>query len=136
MNGLRDPRRQIDRVAVRGKDQAVGLYQVLDDELLADERHLSRFDRSMKWYLEGEFQLAATGFTQLAEHDPTAAMLARRCETLPPGPPRAAGRDIGSWRSVPMRPIASGERVCAPFFVKNQLSAGNFSRDCTFLSRF
>ncbi|MEM7707680.1 MAG: adenylate/guanylate cyclase domain-containing protein [Pseudomonadota bacterium] len=89
------PIRQIDRVAVRGKDQPVGLYQVLDSPALAEERHLRRFDRALSWYLEGEFQLAVTGFSQLSEQDPTAEMLASRCESLVVRPPQ--GGWPGHW---------------------------------------
>ncbi len=87
--------RQIDRVAVRGKDNAVGLYQVLEPGPESEPRALERFQQSLNWYLAGEFSQAAAGFSALADSDATAAMLAARCARLKDNPPQ--GGWLGHW---------------------------------------
>jgi len=96
--GLKNPEqfsiRMIDRVAVKGKGQAVTLYEVLDAEdesrRKAKEASLSVFEQSLTDYYAKNFKLAMQGFTEALVIDPIDEVIKiyiQRCENHILNPP-------------------------------------------------
>ena len=84
----------IDRVAVKGKGQAVTLYEVLDAEdesrRKAKEASLSVFEQSLTDYYAKNFKLAMQGFTEALVIDPIDEVIKiyiQRCENHILNPP-------------------------------------------------
>jgi predicted ATPase/class 3 adenylate cyclase/GAF domain-containing protein len=88
--------RRIDRVAVKGKRQAVDLYELLDAESpkrkackLATREHL---DQGMRLYLDRDFEAAQSIFDEMHRLDPcdqVPSLLRARCERYRLNPPPA-----------------------------------------------
>lgn len=78
--------REIDRVTVRGRQDAISVYEVIDalDEESRSNRIANRdhFDPALRLYLEGQWALALPGFEECCVRDPldrAAELLAERC---------------------------------------------------------
>ncbi len=95
---LRDPGslciRKVDRVAVKGKDTAVELYEVLDAEppgrREAKRRTHALLQSAMSAYVEREFEHAQAEFRRMAAEDPEDAVpgiFADRCAIYRATPP-------------------------------------------------
>lgn len=93
--------RELDLVAVKGKDVPVRVYEVLDvtAHVTTAQRQLAAaFADALQWYREGDFARARTAFSALAANDAAAAMYVARCDTLLNEPPRYDGN--GCWDGV------------------------------------
>lgn len=86
--GGRHDTRLVDRVAVKGREGAVGIYELIPEDRRDADRD-QRFADALGRYLEGGFAEAAAGFAALADShgDRTARVLAARCEDLAAAPP-------------------------------------------------
>jgi adenylate cyclase len=82
--------RELDLVAVKGKDKAVRVFEVLDlkdkapAEMIATAR---RFEEGLALYRAGKFSEAKAIFTELSD-DPPSKLYVERCtyfESHPPG---------------------------------------------------
>ena len=88
--------RMLDRVAVKGKNTAVELYEVIDAE--APERRAAklktraRLDSAMESYFGREFEAALASFERVCAEDPddaVPALFAERCSRYLKAPPPA-----------------------------------------------
>jgi adenylate cyclase len=82
--------RRLDRVAVKGKSQGVGVHELLGDARTAAGRVTlaHSYERALDHYFAGRFADALGMFEGLAAEDPPSAALAARCReylTSPPG---------------------------------------------------
>jgi adenylate cyclase len=97
---LRDrfPLREIDRLRVKGRDEAVVVHQaMLDDERL-DDVALARFADARAAYARCDFAVALAGFEAVlsaAPQDGPSRVFANRCRRFIDAPP-PAGWD-GTW---------------------------------------
>ncbi|MCB1321674.1 MAG: adenylate/guanylate cyclase domain-containing protein, partial [Leptospiraceae bacterium] len=80
--------RFVDRVRVKGKQDAVSIFEVLDG-LSTDEQDLrlktrERFDNAVSLYVRGEFDAAGKLFTEILKlgQDPATEVYIRRCRSL------------------------------------------------------
>lgn len=84
--------RHLDRLQVKGRDQALDVYEPLGlvGEVEAETlERVARFEAALERYWAGAFEEAAKSFSALAEHDPAAghfAEVARLYAKDPPGP--------------------------------------------------
>ena len=84
--------RELDRIAVKGKEQPVTVFEVLDEKgqtppaLLATAR---AFEAALAQYRAREFAAAKAAFAQLAD-DPPSQLYVDRCEHFLSEPPPAA----------------------------------------------
>jgi hypothetical protein len=96
--GLVEPERfairRVDRVAVKGKNDAVDVYEVVDAE--APERRAAKIatrpmlDAAMESYFARKFEVALASFKQVSAQDPEDAvpvLLAVRCSRYLQAPP-------------------------------------------------
>lgn len=74
--------RQIDLVAVTGRSTPTALFQPITDMELA-----TRYGQALALYRDGDFAAARAIFAELADTDPPAAALVRRCEKYATNPP-------------------------------------------------
>ena len=74
--------REIDLVAVTGRSAPTAVFQPM-----ADKDDAARYAEALALYRQGNFEQARAIFTELADNDPAAAALARRCETYEKQPP-------------------------------------------------
>ncbi len=77
--------RELDRVRVKGKKEAVALFEIVGRRPLPPEieARLARFAEALALYRERRFEAAAEGFGALAaEDDPPSRILAERCRQL------------------------------------------------------
>jgi adenylate cyclase len=74
--------REIDLVAVTGRSAPTAVFQPVADRDAAE-----RYAEALALYRQGGFSEARAIFTELADNDPAAAALARRCETYEKHPP-------------------------------------------------
>lgn len=81
--------RAIDRVAVKGRSEAVDLHELLGMEGAVDEERLAQkktYEEALRLYFIGNFTEAGQLFFSL-EKDRAAALLGERCERLANDPP-------------------------------------------------
>ncbi len=83
--------RRLDRVAVKGKSQGVGVHELLGDARTAAGRVTSAhsYERALDHYFAGRFADALGVLEGLAAEDPPSATLLARCREYlasPPGP--------------------------------------------------
>lgn len=85
--------REIDLVRVKGKEQAVRIYSLMDETSAitsASRADAGTFADALKLYREGDWQAAATIFEQLsAAGDAPAGVLLARCRGLAANPPES-----------------------------------------------
>ncbi len=82
--------REIDLIKVLGKDNEVRIFEPLGlaDTLTGEQRaDLDVYAQALAIYRKGEFSEAAAAFATLAERDPAADHMAKRCETYQKKPP-------------------------------------------------
>ena len=82
--------RRIDRVAVKGKAQAIDVYELLGrrGQESAQLERAQRYEVAFQSYLNGDFAAAAELF-RAAGDDPPSAVMRERCEVLRQTPPPA-----------------------------------------------
>jgi adenylate cyclase len=80
--------RLIDRVAVKGKDQPVRVYELLGTASVSDEvrARASTYERGLELYFERDFA-AARDIFRSQPGDPPSRVLAHRCEAMIADPP-------------------------------------------------
>ncbi len=87
--------RELSRVAVVGRAEAVTVYEPMTAEEFAARRPLfESFDRGLRLYYAGSFAEAERVFRETAAADPPAAAYAARCRDLIEHPPQ------DEWRGV------------------------------------
>jgi adenylate cyclase len=80
--------RELGRVAVVGRKEAVVVFEPLPDQLSADRKeHLKRFAEGLQAYYAGDFARALELFEGLSGDDPAAAKYVIRCRILIASPP-------------------------------------------------
>ena len=82
--------RALDRVIVKGKTEAIQIFEVIDRAERIDaatRERLTRFAAAMNALLARDFAGARLGFATLAVDDPTAALLAERASAYAELPP-------------------------------------------------
>ncbi|MBP5464389.1 MAG: adenylate/guanylate cyclase domain-containing protein, partial [Treponema sp.] len=80
--------RELARVAVVGKNEAVTVYEPMAEETFAAKKDLiENFDRGRELFYEGKFAEAKAVFESTKENDPPAAFYAEKCEELLAAPP-------------------------------------------------
>ncbi|MBE9545903.1 MAG: adenylate/guanylate cyclase domain-containing protein, partial [Proteobacteria bacterium] len=82
------PCRELSRVAVVGRKEAVGIYEPflpVDYELRL--QYLARFEEGLAAFYSGDFPNALRIFTELSERDPAAASYAKQCGHFMEEPP-------------------------------------------------
>jgi adenylate cyclase len=90
------PMRELARVAVVGRKEAVTVFEPLTEEYARiNAPSLERFDRGLRAYYQGDFAEAARIFNSLAKGDPVAAKYLEACRDQPRE--RPDGWD-GVWR--------------------------------------
>ena len=83
--------RELDRIAVKGKDKPVTVYEVLDEKGKADPEWIARarkFEEGLAFYREREFAKARVIF-EANEVDPPSEVYAERCKLFEAEPPPA-----------------------------------------------
>lgn len=91
--------REIDLVRLKGKSDPTAIYQIVDPDTPAGENVLNNqnhFQAGRDLYKEGKFADALRVFQELAEKDPVARLMAKRCERLLENPPPS----MENWRGV------------------------------------
>jgi adenylate cyclase len=82
------PARELSRVAVVGRKEAVTVYEpMLKEEYEARRPTLDAFASALKAYYAGKFREAEAAFSTLAAADPPAAAYAAKCGELALSPP-------------------------------------------------
>ncbi|MBQ9539309.1 MAG: adenylate/guanylate cyclase domain-containing protein [Treponema sp.] len=80
--------REIARVAVVGKKEAVTVYEPMPDEVYAARKELiESFDKGRKLFYEGDFAGAKAVFDLTKESDPPASFYSDKCAELMANPP-------------------------------------------------
>ncbi len=84
------PVREVSRVAVVGRKEAVTIYEPFDrGRYEARRAGLEAFEEALRLYYSGDFEAAATAFARLEGEDPVAAVYRLRSEELAGSPPAA-----------------------------------------------
>lgn len=80
--------RELARVAVVGKKEAVTVFEPMSEETFAARKELiENFDRGRELFYEGKFAEAKAVFESTKEKDPPAAFYAEKCGELLASPP-------------------------------------------------
>ncbi len=79
--------REISRVQVVGRREAVRVFEPLAPEAASRHDALARFADALASYYAGRFENAAADFAALADSDPASAIYAARCRELAARPP-------------------------------------------------
>ncbi|MBP9084997.1 MAG: adenylate/guanylate cyclase domain-containing protein [Kofleriaceae bacterium] len=93
--------RELDLVAVKGKEQPVRVFEVIDVKGHAPAAALANataFVTALTLYRNREFAQAKEAFAALAEHDPTAKVYVDRCLHFLEQPPKLSSD--GTWDGV------------------------------------
>ena len=93
--------RELDLVAVKGKEQPVRVFEVLDDKghtTAATLANATAFVEALTLYRNREFEPAKDAFAALADQDPTAKVYVDRCLHFLEQPPKLASD--GTWDGV------------------------------------
>ena len=93
--------RELDLVAVKGKEQPVRVFEVLDDKghtTAATLANATAFVEALTLYRNREFEPAKDAFAALADQDPTAKVYVDRCLHFLEQPPKLA--NDGTWDGV------------------------------------
>ena len=88
--------RRVDRVAVKGKAEAIDVYELLGsvDEVIPNRDYARRYEAAFDAYLARDFAGAVRLLDATKELDAPSAVLHARCEALSAQPPP------GDWRGV------------------------------------
>ena len=82
------PVRELSRVRVVGKNEAVTIYEPMTVDQLAQQKpSLAAFEQALDLFYQGRFTEAATAFAPIAENDPAAARYLDKCTELAADPP-------------------------------------------------
>jgi adenylate cyclase len=81
--------RLVDRVAVKGKNESVKVYELLGLPGQCDEqeRTAREYERALEAYFARDFAKAREILKDLEAHDPPSRVLASRCEAMMSHPP-------------------------------------------------
>ncbi len=93
--------RELDLVAVKGKEQPVRVFEVLDTNghtSAAALTNAAAFEAALAMYRNREFAQAQVAFAALADHDPPAKVYVDRCLHFMEQPPKQASN--GTWDGV------------------------------------
>jgi adenylate cyclase len=92
--------RELDRIAVKGKEQPVTVYEVLDEKGKIDPKQLAiarRFEEALAQYRARDFAGALAVFEELAaQDDGPSATYVERCKHFATDPPPSEWD--GVWR--------------------------------------
>jgi adenylate cyclase len=80
--------RRLDRVAVKGRNRAITIYELLGpgEEVSARQDAVHRYERALDFYAAGDFA-SAVEILGRCDDDPSAAFLAARCRAFIKEPP-------------------------------------------------
>jgi adenylate cyclase len=88
------PVRELSRVAVVGRKEAVVVYEpLLPEEVERGKNWLARFSEGLALFYRGDFPEAEAVFSELADADPAARAYVTKCRELIDQPP-------GNWQGV------------------------------------